>query len=154
MSRGYILVTDDDNLFAELVVNILSREGYEVATAANGALCLALIERRIPDVILLDANMPVRDGFETLKALKADPVLKNIPVVMMTAQRGAADVIKAKHLGVHGYLAKPFEPDHLTRQIAKAMKLQHALRIAEPPTVNRVCNAATDSSSSNCEFLD
>ncbi len=126
MSRGYILVVDDDALLAELAMAVLQQDGYETRVAVNGGEALQLIEKRIPDLIILDANMPVLDGFGVLAALKADSVLKRIPVVMLTALRSEADVAKARHFKVDGYVAKPFEPDHLRQRVAVA--IQHRKR--------------------------
>lgn len=124
MNRGYVLVVDDDRLLAELAVAVLRGAGYEAVIADEGRSALALIGEHVPDAILLDANMPMLSGFEVLKTLNADPVLKRIPILMMTAQRALSDVIKAKQLGVFGYIAKPFAPDYLLRCIAAAIKSQ------------------------------
>jgi CheY-like chemotaxis protein len=103
-----LLIVDDEVAILEALTDILSVEGYEVATAANGAegLKRASVER--PDLILLDLMMPVMDGQEMLRRLKEDPNLRAIPVVVMSAGR----VTKAELQGSH-FLAKPFELDDL-----------------------------------------
>ena len=77
-----VLVADDDELLRTLMEHKLTAAGYEVVTATDGSEALALAAREHPDVIVLDAMMPQRDGFEVLRALKADPSLGGTPVVI------------------------------------------------------------------------
>ena len=98
MSRGYILVVDDDVLLAELAVAVLQPDGDETRVAHDGREALRVIEKRVPDLVLLDANMPVLDGFGVLVALKADPILRRIPVIMLTALRSEADFARRENL--------------------------------------------------------
>ena len=103
-----LLIVDDEVAILEAFTDILSVEGYEVSTAANGAEGLAKVGKEPPDLILLDLMMPVMDGQEMLRRLKEDPALQVIPVVVMSAGR----VTKSE---LHGsrFLAKPFELDDL-----------------------------------------
>jgi CheY-like chemotaxis protein len=114
-----LLIVDDEVAILEALMDILSVEGYEVATAANGAEGLQQVGRDRPDLILLDLMMPVMDGQEMLRRLKDDPALRTIPVVVMSAGR----VTKAELQGSQ-FLAKPFELDDLldtlTAQLGKA----------------------------------
>ena len=102
MSRGYILVVDDDVLLAELAVAVLQPDGDETRVAHDGREALRVIEKRVPDLVLLDANMPVLDGFGVLVPLKADPILRRIPVIMLTALRSEADFARAREFKVEG----------------------------------------------------
>ncbi|MBY0566530.1 MAG: response regulator transcription factor [Hyphomonadaceae bacterium] len=104
-----ILVVDDDALITLMVSEGLKLQGYEVAIAENGATALAAVRKRRPALMLLDAEMPVMDGFAVLKALKAEPALNHVPVIMLTARRNARDVMLARGLGACDYLAKPFD---------------------------------------------
>ena len=124
MNRGYVLVVDDDALLVELAVAVLQQEGYETMVAHNGKEALKLIDNRIPHLILLDANMPLLNGFEVLAALKANSVLKRIPVVMLTSRRSESDIVKARQFRVDGYIAKPFEPSHLLQRVATVIQVQ------------------------------
>ncbi len=104
-----ILVADDDALIALMVSESLKLQGFDVAVAGNGAAALAAVRQRRPALIVLDADMPVLDGFAVLKTLKADAALNHVPVIMLTARRNARDVVLARSLGASDYLAKPFD---------------------------------------------
>lgn len=104
-----ILVVDDDALITLMVSESLKLQGFDVAVADNGAAALAAVRRQRPALILLDADMPVLDGFAVLKTLKADAALNHVPVIMLTARRNARDVVLARNLGASDYLAKPFD---------------------------------------------
>lgn len=104
-----ILVVDDDALITLLVSECLKLHGLDVAIAENGEAALALVRQRRPALVLLDAEMPVLDGFAVLKALKSDATLNHVPVIMLTARRSARDVMLARSLGASDYLAKPFD---------------------------------------------
>jgi CheY-like chemotaxis protein len=103
-----LLIVDDEVAILEALTDILSVEGFEVATASNGAEGLKRAGEARPDLILLDLMMPVMDGQEMLRRLKEDPQLRAIPVVVMSAGR----VTKAELQGSR-FLAKPFELDDL-----------------------------------------
>ncbi len=155
MSRGYVLVVDDDPLLAELAVAILEHHDYEAAVAEEGERALALIHKRIPDVILLDAGMPVLDGFEVLQSLNTHPALRRIPVIMVTARRAPKDVEKARQLGVFGYIAKPFAADHLLQRIAAAFQSPGRLRgPASPVSMTPPTAPKAGASLPDIEFLD
>jgi CheY-like chemotaxis protein len=107
-----ILVVDDDPGIVGFLELALGDEGYEVRIAANGREGLAETRRRRPDVILLDMNMPVMDGWEFCEQLRrADEGLGSIPIIVMTAARDAA--ARSQEVGAQGYLGKPFDLDHL-----------------------------------------
>ncbi len=102
--RGIILVVDDNQLVRELVANALEFEGYAVRQAINGAEALALIERLLPGLVLLDMHMPVLNGWEVAALLKERG--SSVPIVVMTT---APDIkFWAQKIGAIGYLAKPF----------------------------------------------
>ena len=104
-----ILVVDDDALITLMVSEGLKLHGFDVAAAENGAAALEAVRHRRPALILLDAEMPVLDGFSVLKALKTDAALNHVPVIMLTARRNARDVMLARSLGACDYIAKPFD---------------------------------------------
>lgn len=106
--RACILVVDDNELNRDLLARRLERIGHEVMTAENGRIALEkLAEHRI-DIILLDIMMPVLNGFELLPILKADPQLKNIPVIVISAADDTESIVKGIELGAEDYLPKPF----------------------------------------------
>lgn len=102
----FILVAEDDRFYANIYRIKLTKEGYEVAVVGNGAMALALAQRKTPDLILLDLIMPVKDGFETLKELKADPKLKDVKVLVLSNLGQVDDIQKARDLGAVDYLIK------------------------------------------------
>lgn len=101
-----ILVAEDDKFYANIYKVKLTKEGYEVMLAENGEQALKLAREKKPDLILLDLIMPVKDGFETLKELKADSSLRDVKVVVSSVLGQEEDIKKAKDLGADGYLVK------------------------------------------------
>lgn len=119
MSAARILIADDDPFLRELLTYKLSTAGYVVLPARDGGDALAQCREHLPDLVVLDAMMPIADGFEVLRRLKADPVTTHLPVIMLTAMRREEDVVGALRLGAADYLVKPFIPDELVARIAR-----------------------------------
>lgn len=111
-----ILVIDDDPSVQDLMSRFLTRLGFEVAAATNGAQGLALAKKIRPAVITLDVMMPGMDGWDVLKTLKTDPDLTNIPVIMVTI---VDNEITAMNLGASEYMVKPVDRDRLADLIEK-----------------------------------
>jgi signal transduction histidine kinase/DNA-binding response OmpR family regulator len=111
-----ILVIDDDPEASEIIRRFLEKDGFEVVTAISGEAGLRLAHRLQPAVITLDVMMPDMDGWSVLRALKADPVLCEIPVVMLTM---VDDKTRGYSLGATAYLTKPVERDQLQRALAR-----------------------------------
>jgi CheY-like chemotaxis protein len=109
-----ILVVDDDIDTLEIVAELLREAGYEARTATTGAEALARIRRSLPDLLLIDLFMPVMDGWQFLDLLRADPEMKRLPAVVMTAWPRPVDLPSGISL-----LKKPFEWDALLRIIRK-----------------------------------
>jgi CheY-like chemotaxis protein len=111
-----ILVVDDDPGIVGFLELALVDEGYAVRAAANGREALDQIAQRRPDLILLDMNMPVMDGWEFCNQLRRrDSSVSGIPIVVMTAARDAAS--RSREVDAQGYLGKPFDLDHLFNTI-------------------------------------
>jgi len=108
-----ILSIDDSRMVHLVVTKTLKPLDVEVLTAVNGQEGLEKAEKEQPDLILLDATMPVMDGLEALAALKANLATRDIPVVMLSAGSTATDVEKARQLGVVTFIPKPFTGDAL-----------------------------------------
>ncbi len=119
---GKILVVDDEPDILKMVTFRLKKEGYEVITAMDGQEALDLANRERPDLVLLDLRLPVMDGYEVCKALKADENLKQIPVVFLTASVASSIVEKVKAFKAEGYLIKPFDPVKLLETVKKFIK--------------------------------
>ncbi len=119
---GRILVVDDELLNREMLLRRLARMGYTAAGTRNGQEALALMAREGFDLVLLDIMMPVMDGFETLDRLKADPQLRHIPVVMLTALDEVASTVRCIEAGAEDYVPKPFNPVILRARIAASLE--------------------------------
>ena len=104
--KKYILVAEDDKFYANIYRTKLTKEGYEVVVVGDGAQAIKLARQKKPDLILLDLVMPVKDGFETLKELKADANLKSVKVIVLSNLGQEEDIKKAKELGAVDYIVK------------------------------------------------
>jgi len=102
-----ILVVDDHTSTVDLIRDALSAQGFDVVTAANGAECLATVEREQPDLVILDLHMPVLNGLDTLRLLRQGVADENLPVIMLSGRGHFADVRKAWKRGADIYLTKP-----------------------------------------------
>ena len=120
-----ILVVEDNEANQMLTRAVLELDGHEVCVAASADEALAQIRSRAPQLILMDVQLPGRDGLSLTRALKSDPVTSSIPVVALTAHAMNGDREQALHAGCAGYIAKPID----TRTFGDAVR--HYLRIAE-----------------------
>lgn len=116
-----ILIVDDDDLLRALLQYRLAADGHDVLALEDGSRVLASVKESRPDLIVLDAMMPVMDGFEILRRLKTGPDPDPTPVIMLTALRREADIVGALELGAADYLAKPFIPDELSQRIRRVL---------------------------------
>ena len=121
MKKKILLADDEDDVKIILKMYLESR-GYEVCTAFDGLDAIDQARINNPDAILLDVMMPLIDGFEVCKKLKADPSLSKIPVIMLSAASHAESVQKGLNAGAVDYLVKPFEPEELEALLAKVLQ--------------------------------
>lgn len=121
MPAARVLIADDDPFLRELLMHKLSAAGYVVFVAEDGGDALAQCREHKPDLAVLDAMMPIADGFEVLRRLKADPATAGLPIIMLTALRREEDVVGALKLGAADYLVKPFIPDELVARIGRLL---------------------------------
>lgn len=119
MTAPRILVADDDELLVGLLEHQLSSKGFTVISESDGEAAMARIRSDRPDLVVLDAMMPALDGFAVLSQIKSDPELNSIPVIMLTALSGQADIVSALDKGAADYLVKPFLPEELSRRITR-----------------------------------
>ncbi len=118
-----VLVVDDDPQVAVIVRAVLEAAGFEASISHNGADCLAAIETRLPDLIILDVAMPVMDGIEVLRAIRGRPETRNLPVIVLSARTEDLDVAVGRAAGADLYLTKPFTSEELvtaTKQLLGA----------------------------------
>jgi CheY-like chemotaxis protein len=113
VAEPLILLVDDEPNIRETVSFILEMEGYRVATAEDGEEALAKARQLQPPVMLLDAMLPRRDGFDVCRTIKADPELSAIKVVMLTALGQKTDQERAMNAGADFYVTKPFDEEDL-----------------------------------------
>jgi CheY-like chemotaxis protein len=119
---GDILLVEDNEINQKLITKILKRMGYSVDTAENGAEALKIVETKKFDLILMDMQMPVMDGYEATRRIKADERYSGVPIVALTAHAMKGDEQKAKEAGCNGYLTKPINKEALFKEIAYHLK--------------------------------
>jgi two-component system cell cycle response regulator DivK len=112
-----ILVIEDQEDNRAILRDLLGASGYEYLEAVNGAEGLAKAQAERPDLILMDIQLPVMDGYETTRRIKADPALAAIPVIAVTSYALSGDEAKARAAGCEAYVTKPFSPRDLLRHI-------------------------------------
>jgi adenylate cyclase len=112
-----ILVVDDRPESVQMISDLLAVDGYQVLTAYTGQEALDSIHRRLPDMVLLDLNMPMMNGYEVCERLKADPTTADIPVLMLTAWADPDHRVRGLQLGAADYLVKPFDYRELLARI-------------------------------------
>lgn len=108
LAKTVLLIDDDVNL-TEIVRLTLKHEGFSVLSASNGKEGLALAAGKKPDLVILDVNMPVMDGWDTLGQIRGLKATQKIPVLMLTTQGLVGDVDRAMQLGATSYIVKPFD---------------------------------------------
>ncbi|MFI4972933.1 MAG: response regulator transcription factor [Caulobacterales bacterium] len=117
--RHHIVVAEDDAAIRELLTIRLEQAGHLVTAARDGHEALAAIRAQRPDCVILDVGMPGLDGFGVLRELQADPTLRDIPALVLTANDAFDDVRKATSLGAKDYMTKPFDAARLLSRIAR-----------------------------------
>ncbi|KUK98502.1 MAG: Phosphate regulon transcriptional regulatory protein PhoB (SphR), partial [Atribacteria bacterium 34_868] len=120
-----ILLVDDEESFLKATRFFLKKNGYEVYTVSNGEDALKVCRERRPDLVILDILMPEKDGIETLKALKKDPLLQKIPVIMLTVNAIENGRTKCLSLGAEQYLTKKEGLNFLLEKIREILKNKH-----------------------------
>jgi diguanylate cyclase (GGDEF)-like protein len=126
-----VLLVEDSAVIRALVRRMLVAGGHAVVEAAGGAAALTVCREQQPDVVLLDVEMPEMSGWDVLAAMKADPDLRDVPVVFLTGRSDTTDIVDGLRLGAHDYLRKPCEPTELLARVqaaARVKRLQDELR--------------------------
>jgi two-component system phosphate regulon response regulator PhoB len=116
-----ILLAEDEPDIFQLVKFRFQRLGHEIAWAQDGEEALAMARNRLPDLILLDVMLPLLDGHQVLKRLKADPDTTATPVIMLTARGHEADIVAGIEDGASGYVVKPFSFPELVARVNAAL---------------------------------
>ena len=122
MAGQTILVVEDAEDIRELLSFNLQKDGYKVLEASSGEQGLKLAQQHLPDLILLDVMLPLKDGYAVCRELAANPKTKGIPVIMLTARGDEVDRIVGFELGAVDYVVKPFSVRELTLRIRSVLK--------------------------------
>ena len=120
-AAAHVLIVDDLEVNRDLLARRVQRLGHSIAFAASGRQALACMRAASFDLVLLDITMPDMDGYQALQQIKADPLLKHVPVVMVTAIDGVDSVVRCLELGAEDYITKPFNPVVLKARIESSL---------------------------------
>ena len=107
---GCILVVEDQMDNRQILRDLLGNAGYQLVEAENGEEALAAVAKQRPDLILMDIQLPVMDGYEATRRIRANPETQAIPIIAVTSYALSGDETKALAAGCSGYVAKPFSP--------------------------------------------
>ena len=122
LTTGRILVVDDDSMNREMLSRRLRKMGYKIREADNGNRALDELKQRPFDLVLLDIIMPELDGFRTLEFMKTDPMLRHVPVIMLTALDEVESTVRCIEAGAEDYVPKPFNPVILRARISASLE--------------------------------
>src|SRR5512138_205874 len=135
-NHGHILVVDDLRTNRLKLSLGLKQQGHTLKEAANGRQALEMLRSERFDLVLLDILMPEMDGYEVLRIMKQDPVLRNVPVIVISAQDELESVVRGIELGAEDYLPKSFEPVLLKARIEACLEKKR-LREREKERIDR-----------------
>ena len=113
----YILVVEDQEDNRQILRDLLGNAGYELTEAENGEEAIAAVAKRRPDLILMDIQLPIMDGYEATRRIRTDPDLKSVPIIAVTSYALAGDEDKALEAGCNGYVCKPYSPRDLLAKV-------------------------------------
>jgi two-component system, cell cycle response regulator DivK len=117
-----ILVVEDQEDNRQILRDLLGSVGYEIIEAADGEEGVAVAKKDHPDLILMDIQLPLLDGYEATRRIKADADLKDIPVIVVTSYALSGDDIKARAAGADTYVTKPYSPQQLLAKIREFLR--------------------------------
>jgi two-component system, cell cycle response regulator DivK len=112
-----ILVVEDQEDNRQILRDLLGNAGYELTEAENGEEAIAAVAKRPPDLILMDIQLPVMDGYEATRRIRTNPDLKSVPIIAVTSYALTGDEDKARAAGCNGYVSKPYSPRDLLAKV-------------------------------------
>lgn len=115
--KAKVLIVDDELFNLDYLEQALEDSNYQIITATNGQEALDKIQSGQPDLVLLDLAMPIMDGFAVLERVKADSILRDIPVIIISAEHDSKSVVKGIKQGAEDYLTKPVNADLLVKKV-------------------------------------
>ena len=116
-NRPLILLVEDNEVNQLLTSSVLEREGFAVDIAGTSVQALEMLRSRVPDLILMDIQLPGLDGYEATRRIKANPALRHIPIIVVTSYALSGDDVKAFAAGCDAYVTKPFVPRELLAKV-------------------------------------
>lgn len=128
MRAKTIVVADADHVAAKALESLLGNEGYRVVVARNGDDAIARTQETHADLVLLEILLPEKNGYQVCRALKADAATHSVPILFVSAKAQPSDRFWAKRVGANGFLAKPFDPAALLREIAGLLQQGEGVR--------------------------
>jgi two-component system, cell cycle response regulator DivK len=117
-----ILVVEDQEDNRRILRDLLTSADYEVAEAENGEEALAAVAKERPDLILMDIQLPILDGYEVTRRIKADPTSRNVPIIAVTSYALSGDEDKARAAGCDDFVPKPYSPRQLLAKIRESLR--------------------------------
>jgi chemosensory pili system protein ChpA (sensor histidine kinase/response regulator) len=126
--RPLVAVVDDSITMRRVTSRVLERNDLEVVTAKDGLDAVERFQERVPDLILLDIEMPRMDGYELATYVRNEVRLRHIPIIMITSRTGEKHRQRAQEIGVNRYLGKPYQESELLKYVAEMLDLTHELR--------------------------
>ena len=124
LNKKKVLFAEDNESITKIVIYILQKEGYEIIYYPTGEGVVEGVKINKPDLILLDLMMPVKNGLMILKEIKADPKIKNIPVIFLSANNSSQYIKDGLEMGAADYILKPFSFDDLSLRIKKQINIK------------------------------
>ena len=122
MGKTKIVVVEDEADILEVIDYNLSKEGFNVSSALDGEKGLVLVQKEIPDLVLLDLMLPGIDGIEICRQLKADSATRSISIIMVTAKGEESDIVLGLGIGADDYVLKPFRPRELIARVKSVLR--------------------------------
>jgi len=125
-AQPLVMVVDDSITMRKVTTRVLERNDMEVITAKDGLDAVEKLQDKVPDVVLLDVEMPRMDGYELATYMKNDARLKQVPIIMITSRTGEKHRQRALEIGVERYLGKPYQEADLLRNVQETLRLSRA----------------------------
>ncbi|HQE18081.1 MAG TPA: response regulator, partial [Aggregatilineales bacterium] len=132
MSKGRLLVVEDDQDIANMLRIYFTGQGYDIQIANRGAAALKHTQQQLPQLIVLDINLPDIDGYTVCKTLRTNSRTRHIPIIFLTEKDERSDRIAGLELGADDYITKPFDIEELRLRIANAIRASERMGLTDP----------------------
>jgi CheY-like chemotaxis protein len=129
LGSARILIVDDVPENIQVVANLLAKEAFQLSAAMSGRQALDMMERSLPDLVLLDVSMPEMDGYETCRSMKANPATAEIPVIFLTGRASQEDILHGFEAGGVDYVSKPFSHPELLARVHTHLHLRRLVEL-------------------------